>query len=252
MAIEKLKKSMDIISALPDSPASPDYTPQALKAKFDESGNIIKNYINDTLIPCILDELANTVLGDGGYKYIPTRVRLASFTKTGEYVFDTDEYESYNGLYDIVLIGGGGGGYVGTVTLGGGGGDASLINGVSLSGRYTVTVGGGGSVGQVGETTSFMSEDGEEYIGIASGGGVGSEYSKIARGSGIYGTDSVYGDGTDDYGKGGDCLTYGKGAVGGAVRDDVKNPSGYGGGGWGEVSGGGGAVFVYGYKRTVD
>lgn len=252
MAIEKLKKSMDIISALPDSPTSPDYTPQTLKAKFDEGGNIIKNYINDTLIPCILNELANTVLGDGGYKYIPTRTRLASFIKPGEYVFDTSEYESYNGLYDVVLVGGGGGGYVGTITLGGGGGGATELDGLLLSGRYTVTVGAGGGVGCAGETTSFVSEDGENYVGIALGGGVGNENSKTARGGGIYGTDSVYGDGDPDYGRGGDCLTYGKGAIGGALRDDVKNPMGYGGGGWGEVSGGGGAVFVYGYKRIVD
>ena len=48
MAIEQFVKDMNIISALADEPTQ---TATELKAKFDEGGNALKTYINNTLKP---------------------------------------------------------------------------------------------------------------------------------------------------------------------------------------------------------
>lgn len=59
MAIEKLSADLNIISKLGDYPLSDDgLEPDQFKAKFDEAGKIIKQYINDILIPS-LDELVD-------------------------------------------------------------------------------------------------------------------------------------------------------------------------------------------------
>lgn len=50
MALERLTEDLNIISSLPDQPAM---TGTELKGKFDEAGNIIKDFLNDQL----LDEL---------------------------------------------------------------------------------------------------------------------------------------------------------------------------------------------------
>nr|DAY42931.1 MAG TPA: hypothetical protein [Caudoviricetes sp.] len=50
MAINKLNSNLNIISNLPDKPTQEVST---LKAKFDEAGNTIKDYINTILIPSI-------------------------------------------------------------------------------------------------------------------------------------------------------------------------------------------------------
>lgn len=246
MAIERLKESVDIIASLPDTPSSPEYTAESLKRKFDEGGNVIKSYINESLIPSVEDEIVATVLGEGAYKYIPTRTLLASYTLGGQYIFDTSEHESYNGIYDVVLVGGGGGGHVGDISTGGGGADACVAEGLRLEGQYNITVGYGGVADTDGSGTYFS---GNGVFKAALGGQASNESRKIGKGTGIYGLDSTYGDGSMSYGCGGSCCTFGKGAVGGAIRDDMKNPIGYGGGGWGEIAGGSGAVFVYGYVR---
>ena len=55
MAFEKFNKDMKIISALDDEPNDVGgLTAAALKAKFDEGGEAIKRYLNDTLIPAVV------------------------------------------------------------------------------------------------------------------------------------------------------------------------------------------------------
>ena len=57
MAFEKFNKDMKIISALDDEPNDVGgLTAAALKAKFDEGGEAIKRYINDTLIPAVVED----------------------------------------------------------------------------------------------------------------------------------------------------------------------------------------------------
>ena len=59
MAIEKLSADLNIISKLGDYPLADDgLEPDQFKAKFDEAGKIIKQYINEVLIPS-LDELVD-------------------------------------------------------------------------------------------------------------------------------------------------------------------------------------------------
>lgn len=67
MAIEKLEDDLNIISALDDKP-SMDAT--ELKKKFDEAGNIIKDYINEKLIKQIEEKEIDVVndLTTGGTK----------------------------------------------------------------------------------------------------------------------------------------------------------------------------------------
>jgi hypothetical protein len=58
MSIRTLDSDLNIISALPDEPTDAEGMSAAqVKAKFDESGNLIQGYINETLIPDIGDEL---------------------------------------------------------------------------------------------------------------------------------------------------------------------------------------------------
>ena len=55
MAFEKFNKDMKIISALDDEPNDVGgLTAAALKAKFDEGGEAVKRYLNDTLIPAVV------------------------------------------------------------------------------------------------------------------------------------------------------------------------------------------------------
>lgn len=54
MNFSKINKDMNIIAALDDSPA---LSASELKAKFDEGGKEIKDFINETLIPEIGEAL---------------------------------------------------------------------------------------------------------------------------------------------------------------------------------------------------
>lgn len=66
MDIQKFEKDMGIISALPDDPNDVGGLSAAqLKAKFDEGGEALKQYINEVLIP-ILNDWAVTG-GSGGH-----------------------------------------------------------------------------------------------------------------------------------------------------------------------------------------
>lgn len=59
MAIEKLSADLNIISKLGDYPLSDDgLEPDQFKAKFDEAGKLIKQYINEVLVPSV-DELVD-------------------------------------------------------------------------------------------------------------------------------------------------------------------------------------------------
>lgn len=59
MAIEKLSADLDIISKLGDYPLADDgLEPDQFKAKFDKAGKLIKQYINEVLVPS-LDELVD-------------------------------------------------------------------------------------------------------------------------------------------------------------------------------------------------
>lgn len=70
MALSKFEKDMAIISALDDEPNDVGgLTAAELKAKFDEGGQAIKQFLNETLTPQIdsekagRDELEGLVLG---------------------------------------------------------------------------------------------------------------------------------------------------------------------------------------------
>lgn len=59
MAIEKLSADLNIISKLGDYPLADDgLEPDQFKAKFDEAGKLIKQYINEVLVPSV-DELVD-------------------------------------------------------------------------------------------------------------------------------------------------------------------------------------------------
>lgn len=59
MAVIKFDYDMKIIQALDDQPNDVGgLTAAELKAKFDEGGEALKEYINNTLIPSILDTFA--------------------------------------------------------------------------------------------------------------------------------------------------------------------------------------------------
>lgn len=260
MGIDKLNRDLNIISSLPTCPSSPEYDADTLKRKFDESANIIKEYINDSLIPQILNELAETVLSEGGYKYIPCRTLLQSYTSSGTYTFNTEDNPSFTGVYDVVLIGAGGGGYIGDgVNYGGGAGGVTVLTGVKLNGEYTLDVGAAGecsssvtSAATGGSTLILPLDAAYDVSAIAFGGEGGDPYNPCAPSGGVGGGNAIPPNGGSQYGAGGDCYGYGCGAAGAALNDDVRAASGYGGGGWGLHRGKGGAVFIYGYTRQEE
>lgn len=60
MAINKLTKNLNYIQALSDRPNTADgITSSQLKELFDQAGNDIKEYLNNTMIPSIEEELSN-------------------------------------------------------------------------------------------------------------------------------------------------------------------------------------------------
>ena len=56
MSLTKLTENLNKVSSLPEKPT---LSPEALQAVFDEAGNLIKSYINDTLTPEV-EALINT------------------------------------------------------------------------------------------------------------------------------------------------------------------------------------------------
>lgn len=66
MAITPMTEDLDIIAALPDEPNDEGgLTAAQLKAKFDEAGNKIKDYVNDELIPSIVSTIADVQAAAG-------------------------------------------------------------------------------------------------------------------------------------------------------------------------------------------
>lgn len=62
MTISSFDYNMNIISALEDEPNDVGgLTASQLKAKFDEGGNALKTYVNETLLPGISQEIADAV-----------------------------------------------------------------------------------------------------------------------------------------------------------------------------------------------
>ena len=63
MAIASFTYDMNIISALADEPNDVGgLTAGELKAKFDEGGNAVKAYLNETLLPGIAEEITEALL----------------------------------------------------------------------------------------------------------------------------------------------------------------------------------------------
>jgi len=57
MALTPFEKNMDIIAGLSDSPNVDDgLTSSQLKARFDEGGKALKEYINETLLPAVAEK----------------------------------------------------------------------------------------------------------------------------------------------------------------------------------------------------
>lgn len=74
MAIAPFNKDMDIIQQLDDEPNDVGgLTAQELKEKFDEGGNALKNYINQTLIPALEGLGVNAIIrtgSEGSLRYL--------------------------------------------------------------------------------------------------------------------------------------------------------------------------------------
>lgn len=89
MAIEKLTKDMNIIASLDDEPNDVGgLTAAELKAKFDEGGNAVKDYLNEKLIPALETlgvEQAVLAPEGAGFKYLRLNSNLAlEFSDDGE------------------------------------------------------------------------------------------------------------------------------------------------------------------------
>ena len=63
MALEKLTDNVEIHQTLGDAPNSEGMTASDLKAKFDEAAKIIKQFINDRIVPNALDKRGDTMRG---------------------------------------------------------------------------------------------------------------------------------------------------------------------------------------------
>lgn len=77
MALQNFDYDMDIVSKLDDEPNDVGgMTAAELKAKFDEGGNIVKKWINEVLIPHLLDIGEGHDIEDGDAVKLPTRPTL--------------------------------------------------------------------------------------------------------------------------------------------------------------------------------
>lgn len=95
MSFTKLTKDLDIIQKLDDEPNDVGgLTASELKKKFDDSGNAIKEYLNETLIP----ELDTAVGGKTSKDYVDTEVAKC-IPKTGGEVGGTF---TVNGIVKLV------------------------------------------------------------------------------------------------------------------------------------------------------
>ncbi|MCL2401956.1 MAG: hypothetical protein FWC90_04865 [Oscillospiraceae bacterium] len=147
MSIQRLKEDLNFISALSDEPNSVDgLSADALKARFDGAGNVLKDYINDSLIPDvereIVAETGRVVIQSGNMPpggaageilakrsdkdfdwefTAPPRsgawALLQSRTTAGEYTWTAPDLHGDGQPYEIgiFMVGGGGSGAVGAV-----------------------------------------------------------------------------------------------------------------------------------------
>ena len=102
MAFEKFNKDMKIISALDDEPNDVGgLTAAELKAKFDEGGEDLKEYINNTLLPALESlgvERTVQMAEENGVKYLRVNADNVlevsadgeSWTATGAYYYVTN------------------------------------------------------------------------------------------------------------------------------------------------------------------
>lgn len=77
MAYERLTDDLDVISKLDTEPNDVGgLSAEELKAKFDEAGNAIKNYINETLLPAMEGENGAENIGITGISQISTATNV--------------------------------------------------------------------------------------------------------------------------------------------------------------------------------
>lgn len=83
MALQEFNYDMDIIAKVDDEPNDVGgLTAAELKAKFDEGGNIVKRWINEVLIPHLLDIGEGHDIEDGDAVKLPTRPTLRFLNST--------------------------------------------------------------------------------------------------------------------------------------------------------------------------
>lgn len=77
MAYERITDDLDVIVKLDDEPNDiGGLSPEELKAKFDEAGNAIKTYINETLLPAMEGENGAENIGIAGISQISTATNV--------------------------------------------------------------------------------------------------------------------------------------------------------------------------------
>ena len=106
MAIRKLTKDMNVISALPDEPNDEGgLSAEQLKAKFDEAGNTMRAYINDSLVPDLDAEITaqlSEIMTTGGN--LPTNGTAGQvLMKKSAAKFDVEFVDLSNSATDVVL-----------------------------------------------------------------------------------------------------------------------------------------------------
>lgn len=253
MGLTKCESDLDVIAKLPDTPMSPEYDASELKEEFDKAPNMLKEFINSTLIP----EIDEAIASSGGGGAAAFRKHLVTFTTAGLNTFLPTDYPSEGNLYDVILIGGGGGGCTdsdGSMDsgVGGGSGAVKCVECYEMTASHIMYVGAAGEsaagAGSSGGMTYFF-QRGTPYEHYAGGGAGANSVSNVSFAGGIGGTDSYPSNVSEGfYGAGGDNA-YGRGARGGATADDTRAASGYGAGGWGALQPTGGAILVYGYVK---
>lgn len=106
MELTKFEKDMAIIQALDDEPNDVGgLTSAELKAKFDEGGEAIKTYINETLLPETQKLVASYSSEGNRILSTPTLYADKWELQTGGYYTQTVEAEGVKALSPIVHVG---------------------------------------------------------------------------------------------------------------------------------------------------
>ncbi|MCL2409437.1 MAG: hypothetical protein FWC96_07465 [Oscillospiraceae bacterium] len=204
MDIQRLNEDMNIISVLPDEPNSVGgLSADELKARFDRAGNVLKDYINDSLVPDvereIVAETGRVVVQSGNMPpggaagqilrkrsdtdfdwefTMPPRPGawelIQSYTTAGTYTWTAPNLHEDGRGYEIgvFIVGGGGSGAVGAV---------GAIGGVNE--HQYLALSGGAS----GETRVLYSTvtPGQSIPLVVGQGGAGREILNIVAATGI-------------------------------------------------------------------